>query len=257
MMMQSTEDPSSSDSEEDVDQESETEEDTVDLMRKELSEVPFEDLQKLQQRVGSKVYDKALFGGRRGETNKPTEQDSRKKKFKRANKNRPQEISSKIPVSRVRNVVPVKQKVSRDPRFDDLSGKFNEQAFDSNYAFLGGVYSREKKEVKRKLKQAKTEQKKEELLRLLQRMEEQEKARIKKQREKEISKELKRQEKELVKQGKKPYFVKKSERKKMELANRYMELKKGGKVAKYLARKRRKNAAKDRRHLLEAHSKQR
>ncbi|XP_038071511.1 ribosomal RNA processing protein 36 homolog [Patiria miniata] len=258
MMMKSKEEPSSSESEEKDVQESEDEDDSLDVMRKELSEVPFEDLQKLQERVGSKVYDKALFGGSRGTPrNTSTEQDARRKKFKRANKNRPQEVSSKVPVSRFRKAVPVKQTVRRDPRFDDLSGKFNEQAFESSYSFLDGVYSREKREVKKELKKAKTEQRKVELQRLLQRMEQQEKARIKKQREKETGREVKKQEKELVKQGKKPFFLKKSEQKKMELANRYMELKQSGKLAKHLARKRKKNSAKDRRHLPDVNSKHR
>ena len=33
--------------------------------------------------------------------------------------------------------------VRRDPRFDDLSGQYNEAAFNSNYSFMEGVRRRE------------------------------------------------------------------------------------------------------------------
>lgn len=39
--------------------------------------------------------------------------------FKRDNKNRPREISSKIPVSGVKNIFAVKKKVRADPRFEE------------------------------------------------------------------------------------------------------------------------------------------
>ena len=35
--------------------------------------------------------------------------------------------------------------VRRDPRFDDLSGEFNETIYRSTYSFLGDVREREKK----------------------------------------------------------------------------------------------------------------
>lgn len=40
-------------------------------------------------------------------------------------------------------------KVSRDPRFDDLSGNFNEHMFEKAYSFLDGVRTQEK-QVKHK-----------------------------------------------------------------------------------------------------------
>ncbi|XP_071787422.1 ribosomal RNA processing protein 36 homolog [Asterias amurensis] len=250
---------SSSGSSEDEDfqqEELEKEDSALDLIRKELSEVPFEDLHKLQERVGSKVYDKALFGSKEKASSSTTQQYSRRKKFKRANKNRPQEVTSKVPVSRFRNVIAVKESVRRDPRFDDLSGQYNEAAFNSNYSFMEGVRRRELTEVKNELKEAATEEKKEELLRLMQRMKQQEIERKQKQTEKEASTEHKKKEKELVKQGKKPFFLKKSEQKKVELANQYMKLKQSGKLDKHLARKRKKNATKDRKHLPNLHSQQ-
>lgn len=47
-------------------------------IRKELSTMSFEELQKLKERLGAKVYNEAMFGVKR----------TKKTDFKRANKNR-------------------------------------------------------------------------------------------------------------------------------------------------------------------------
>jgi ribosomal RNA-processing protein 36 len=56
-------------------------------------------------------------------------------------------------------------------------------------------------------------------------------------------------ETQLQKEGKKPFFLKKSVRRQLELAKRYKELKESGRLEKYLARKRKRNAQRDRRQL--------
>ena len=45
------------------------------------------------------------------------------------------------------------------------------------------------------------------------------------------------------------FFLSSAEQKKMELAEKYKQLKKSGKVEKYLMQKHKKNASKDRRHF--------
>lgn len=70
----------------------------------------FEALQKLKERIGAKVYKEVIFG-----ENKNSKKEL--KIFKRENKNRPREMSSKKPVPMLQNVVPVKKKEVRDPRF--------------------------------------------------------------------------------------------------------------------------------------------
>ncbi|OAE22190.1 hypothetical protein AXG93_3271s1330 [Marchantia polymorpha subsp. ruderalis] len=69
------------------------------------------------------------------------------------------------------------------------------------------------------------------------------------QRKKQASKasEQKAVVKQAVKEGKKPYFPKKSELKKQELVEKYKELKSSGKLEKFMAKRRKKNAAKDHR----------
>lgn len=70
----------------------------------------FEELQKLKERIGAKVYKEALFG--KYDAGKSKEE---RKVFKRENKNRPREMSSKKPVPMF-DVPKAKNKQIRDPR---------------------------------------------------------------------------------------------------------------------------------------------
>lgn len=76
-----------------------------------MSNLTFEELQKLKEKIGAKVYKEAIFGANKTKDEKP-------RVFKRENKNRPREMSSKKPVSMIRSdVVSVKKKKElRDPR---------------------------------------------------------------------------------------------------------------------------------------------
>lgn len=56
-------------------------------------------------------------------------------------------------------------------------------------------------------------------------------------------------EKEAVADGKKPFFLKKSEKRKRELVAKYEELKSSGRLDKYMEKRRKKNAAKDHRYV--------
>ena len=56
-------------------------------------------------------------------------------------------------------------------------------------------------------------------------------------------------EKEAVAGGKAPFYLKKSEKKRLELVAKYEALKASGGLDKYMAKRRKKNAAKDHRYL--------
>jgi ribosomal RNA-processing protein 36 len=49
--------------------------------------------------------------------------------------------------------------------------------------------------------------------------------------------------------GKRPFYLKKSEKKRLELVAKYEALKASGGLEKYMAKRRKKNAAKDHRYL--------
>ncbi|KAF8786536.1 ribosomal RNA processing protein 36 homolog [Argiope bruennichi] len=166
--------------------------------------------------------------------------------FHRANKNRPREESSKVPVPVFREVFQIKKKHHRDPRFDDLSGSFNSEEFEENYSFINDIKKREKEELEKELKTVgDNEERRKQILYLLQRMKNQEKTKKLLEQQK-AEREKEREEiMEAAKSGKKPYIPKKSEIKKKKLIESYQALKKSGKLEKYLERKRKKQFSKD------------
>ncbi|XP_059501389.1 LOW QUALITY PROTEIN: ribosomal RNA processing protein 36 homolog [Stegostoma tigrinum] len=148
-----------------------------------------------------------------------------------------------------RVTVPVLQ-VRRDPRFDDLSGQFKPEIYEKTYAFLSQLRNKEKEVIKKKLHQVKDPDQRTCMLKgLLQRMTQQDEAESKKRKQRERLLEFKRKQRERVQQGSRPYFLKKSEQRKLDLAEKYVELKKTGQLERFLGKKRRRNAQKDRSRL--------
>lgn len=121
----------------------------------------FEDLQKLKQTIGAKVYNETVFG--KNNTKKQTS-------YKRANKNRPREMSSKRPVKIVNNVIAVKKTIPRDPRFDPLCGSYDEKSFKSNYGFINELKKNEKKELQKELEATEDPERKRKIKLLIQRL---------------------------------------------------------------------------------------
>ncbi|KAI3352664.1 hypothetical protein L3Q82_020137 [Scortum barcoo] len=213
---------------------------TREDIKNELSNMSFEDIMKLQNKVGTKVYNEVAYGSKKSS-------ESRKKK--RLNKNRPMEISAKRPAPFLRQVVPVRKATLRDPRFDDLSGEYKPEIFEKTYKFINDIKQREKEVVQKQLKKTKKNKRKEKLQFLLKRMENQERARKSREQQRERELQFKRQQRERASQGARPFFFKSSEKKKLQLAEKYQELKKSGKLENFLSKKRKRNAGKDRRKL--------
>ncbi|XP_043305327.1 kelch domain-containing protein 3 isoform X3 [Cervus canadensis] len=209
------------------------------------SHMSFEELLELQSQVGTKAYKQLVTGSR------TKKQSSRPPVPKAcvADKHRPLEMSAKVRVPFLRQVVPVSKKVARDPRFDDLSGEYNPEVFDKTYQFLDDIRAREKELVKKQLKKRRSGEEHEKLQQLLQRMEQQEMAQKERKRQQELRLALKQERRAQAQQGHRPYFLKKSEQRQLVLAEKFKELKRSKKLESFLSRKRRRNAGKDRRHL--------
>ncbi|GMH35145.1 hypothetical protein BSKO_03013 [Bryopsis sp. KO-2023] len=198
-----------------------------------ISNVPFEVLEKLRStgEKSVKVRKKAH-------------------KVKRANKNRPLEMSSKRPISRFRNVLEGtgKKKMGKDPRFQSLAGNYDVSRFRQQYSFLYDEHlPDEEEQIKKKLKKSKNEETKQGLrdeLRKVRGMIREEEIRRKKES---LSRELKAGEMEAVKGGKRPFYLKKGEKKKRELVEKFKELQESGNLDKYMAKMRKKKASKDHR----------
>ncbi|KAM6355977.1 ribosomal RNA processing protein 36 homolog [Podargus strigoides] len=206
------------------------------------SHMSFEELLRMQSDTRMGVCKQGTSGNK---TAKPTKAAVRQPQSKKG----PLEMSAKKHVPFLRQVVSVRKKVCRDPRFDDLSGEYKPEIFMKTYSFLDSIKKQEKEMVQKQLKKCRNVEQKEKLQQLLNRMTQQEQAQIKQQklREKELA--LKRQRRELAKQGRKPFFLKKSEKRKLELAEKYAELKRSGKLESFLNKKRKRNAIKDKRRL--------
>ncbi|XP_011504017.1 PREDICTED: ribosomal RNA processing protein 36 homolog [Ceratosolen solmsi marchali] len=204
-------------------------------IRKELSEMSFENLHELKEKLGIKVYNTAIFGLK----------NVRTIKFKRENKNRPREETSKKQVSRFREVIPVKKRMIRDPRFDSLCGQFNPKAFKNSYSFLTEVRENDLKNLKRELEIEKDDKQIKKIEYLIQRLQNQ---LTEENKQVEREQKVKEENQEIVsaiKTGRKPNFKKKSNKRIMNLTCQYEELKKTGKLKKYIERLRKKKIKKD------------
>lgn len=172
---------------------------------------------------------------------------------KRKRKDCPREISSRkpVPFGRTRCLGIAEQGGPRslrpmDPRFEDHCGTVDEEHVERNFSFLNNMRERERRQVKQKL----TKDPGNESLRASLRSMEAEEARRKtRTRRREIVKELKEEEKEKVRQGKKPYFFKESDVRERELQAKFQDLKAVGGVRRYIEKRRKRQASKDKRLL--------
>eukprot|EP00118_Oscarella_pearsei_P027950 m.311429 g.311429 ORF g.311429 m.311429 type:complete len:244 (+) comp69515_c0_seq1:33-764(+) len=226
---------------------------------RDFGDIPLEELQQLKAQIGAKKYketvEKKMMEASTvyqpdNETNREEKKASRKKSFKRANKNRPREMSSKAPVRKMREVtLPKSKKERRDPRFDDQSGHLNMDLFKKSYAFIDEQKVEERKLIKKFIGKTKNVAKKEELSSLLHTMERREKEEKEREEKQKVERELKKERHERTRKGGQPFYLKKSDQKKVALAKKYQELKSKGSVSNYLAKRRKKNAAKEHRYL--------
>uniref|UniRef100_A0A6V7ILE4 rRNA biogenesis protein RRP36 n=1 Tax=Bracon brevicornis TaxID=1563983 RepID=A0A6V7ILE4_9HYME len=196
----------------------------------------FEDLQKLKEKLGSKMYNEAVFGAKRQKTFE----------YKRENKNRPREISAKKQVPRFREVVHVRKQEPRDPRFDSLCGNYDEKAFKNAYSFLFKVKENDLKALKDELKAEQDPKTIKKIKYLIQRIENQLREEARKKQKEDMQKAEKKDIIDAIKRGDKPKFIKKSERKIVNLVTQYDQLKNEGKLKKHIERLRKKRLGKDR-----------
>ncbi|XP_048203710.1 LOW QUALITY PROTEIN: ribosomal RNA processing protein 36 homolog [Perognathus longimembris pacificus] len=207
------------------------------------SDLSFEELLELQNQVGTKAYKQSV-------ARKSTAKQGSRQSSCVADKHKPLEMSAKVRVPYLRQVVPISKKVARDPRFDDLSGEYNAEVFDKTYQFLDEIRAKEKQLVKKQLKRHRSGEQHEKLQQLLQRMEQQEMAQQERRRAAGFPLSPEAEERRaLAQQGHRPYFMKKSEQRQLALAEKFKELKRSKKLESFLSRKRRRNAGKDKRYL--------
>jgi ribosomal RNA-processing protein 36 len=175
---------------------------------------------------------------------------------------RPREVSAKVRVSKrdammdtsLYHITEQSSMKTRDPRFDDISGDFNQVQFDKAFGFLDDFRVRERDAVQSELDRLKKKGKngKEETILSLQRelsVLESEISRSKRRkRMQEIRSDHRKKELELVREkGKVPYHLKESVLKKMVDKEELQSLKGTKKFRKRLDRKKKKRIAKEER----------
>ncbi|RSL41488.1 rRNA biogenesis protein RRP36 [Fusarium sp. AF-6] len=243
-----------SDSEEGSKEDSEPEEQTPKV---DLSSISFGALAKAQASLPSTRRSKsskteAESPSRKETTTTPAPRKSTRSKDdpkpKRSSKHAPQEQTSKKPVSRRREIIADTRRQYRDPRFDPLVGKVDEEKAGRAYAFLDEYREKEMSDLRAQIKKTKDANTKEDLKRQLQAMESRKKARKRREEEDNLLKEHRKKEKELVAQGKTPFYLKRSEQKKQLLVKRYEGMSKG-QVDRAIERKRKKVAGKEKKEL--------
>ncbi|CAG8540719.1 3211_t:CDS:2 [Ambispora leptoticha] len=218
--------------------------------------IPFEKLLKAQRQIVSEDEEDQ---DSENSNDNPTKSDSnariiKNKKShnsilkKRTHKSRPIEISSKKPVSRFRQVVEIPSEKRRDPRFDNLSGKLNEDLFEKSYNFLDDYKKNEIKTIKEQIRRAKDPNTRDELQKLLTKMQSRINTEHIARQKKQLRREVKKKELELVSKGKKPFYLKKSAEKELELVEKFKNTDPKS-VEKIIEKRRKKNATKEHRYV--------
>lgn len=209
--------------------------DSIFEVKPDLKKLSLEELRKLKGKIANVLQN--------ADAKKANSKD-RPITVKRVNKNRPSEMSSKIevslnPVKKVKPQIKTTDKKPKciDPRFDSLYGEFNKRIFENNYKFLNSVKEKEKKKLQKKLKQ-KSDEEKQQVKLLLQRMDNQDREKQKMEAQEKIKSEQKQKRLVALKEGKKPQFLKKRESKILQLVGQYEDLKSTGKLNKHIKQKR-------------------
>ena len=174
-----------------------------------LDEVPLSDLLVLRDRVGTKAFSRVYHN----QTEKRIVPKSSKEK------DRPPEFSSKKRPRPISNR-PTRNQRPRDPRFDERTGTFSEDSFGRAYSFLEEMRQEEKREVEKELEKGGGDEDTIKLRNLLDRMKAQQRARKERARDREIERKWQREEREKVGKGKRRFYLKKGELRKMQLENR-------------------------------------
>lgn len=176
-------------------------------IRSELRGMSFAELLKLKEELGSKVYNEAMFGGEPTGKRKKTQ-----KEFKRENKNRPRETTTKKQVP-LHGGTKLKRKEQlngpRDPRFDSRCGDFDRDKFKQDYEFVNEIRETEAEQLKVQLRSSTNEEEKVKIKALLQRMKNQSREAQKLKERKEAKQEHTSKISAAIKTDKKPFFVSK------------------------------------------------
>eukprot|EP01065_Artemidia_motanka_P018342 TRINITY_DN21661_c0_g2_i1.p1 TRINITY_DN21661_c0_g2~~TRINITY_DN21661_c0_g2_i1.p1 ORF type:complete len:187 (+),score=55.93 TRINITY_DN21661_c0_g2_i1:83-643(+) len=168
-------------------------------------------------------------------------------------RNKPTEASARKPVSCYRQVFKEEVRESRDPRFSDLSGHFNQGLYEASYSFLDSMKQEEEKKLRRKVsrlgsaRSAAAVADREAAASELRQLKQERILKRREDRQRRVKREWRKQEAAAVAKGKKPFFMKRSVQKEQVLKQQFQDMREkgGGQVDKYMAKQRKKQAIRD------------
>ncbi|KAM7360028.1 ribosomal RNA processing protein 36 homolog [Cochliomyia hominivorax] len=242
---------SSSDESQSPSEEDEIPDEERNEIREDLKSMTFEEIMKLKEELGAKVYKEAVFGV---DSTKKSKTKNSNKDFKRLNKNRPREQSSKRQVPFLGGeILRIKRKKEenniRDPRFDERAGEYDVKKFKENYQFVSEIREKEVQHLKKQLNRITDEEEREDLKKTMQRLINKNVEEKKWHKKQQMLKEEQNEIQKAIADGKQPHYLTKKERKAKELVAQFEELKSKGKLNKHLEKRRKKNVAKDRKRI--------
>jgi len=206
-----------------------------------LSKMSIEEIHRLKNKLGLKLFNQKMSG--------KSSEAKNQEDFKRDNKNRPREMSSKKQVARFREIVVASKIEKRDPRFDPNCGEFDDKLFKENYKFVNEYKSSDLKFLKKQLQEEDDPEQIKKLKYLKQRTENQLRQ-IENDKKKDEEKKAENEERrEQLKAGIKPQYISKSKQKERDLMKKYETLKESGGLDKYISKKTKKNLSKDRKRM--------
>lgn len=211
--------------------------------------MPFEDLIKLKQKLGLKVYNSTVLGVEKKSKKVAPEE----KTFKRENKNRPREMTSKKPIPLIPQRKKLKKKameaVHRDPRFDPKCGDFDRDEFKERFSFVNTMKAEEAIKLKEDSKACKDPEERAQMKLLAQRLENQAREEEQRKEAKARHSAVQKQNQSNLAEGKPVFFENQKKRKIQDLVQKFRELKETGKLQKHIEKRRKKKTAKDRKKL--------
>lgn len=171
----------------------------------------FEEIMKLKEELGAKVYKEAVLGVN---TLGKTQTKNSAKDFKRLNKNRPREQSAKKQVPFLGAEMRIKRKyeenIIRDPRFDERAGEYDVKKFKESYQFVSEIREKEVHHLKRQLNRIEDEEEKMELKKTMQRLINKNVEEKKWHKKQQLMKEEQNEIQKAIAEGKQPHYLTKS-----------------------------------------------
>lgn len=172
----------------------------------------FAELLALKEKLGSKVYNEAIFGNESTVAKQRKKNSKRNIEFKRDNKNRPREISAKkqVPLLSAIKKSAANSTAPRDPRFDSNCGEFDRDKFKEDYSFVNEIREKEIANLKSQLKHlkgAEATEEKQKVKTVIQRMQNQNLEEKKLKERKQAMARERAVNKNAIKDERKPFFM--------------------------------------------------